>query len=55
MARFPAEGLVLQKSPDPPHSHFFITHYRSDPRVTINRPDSSSSGMAARPGATSRL
>jgi LmbE family N-acetylglucosaminyl deacetylase len=36
-ARFPLEGLALQKSPDPPHSHFFIEHYRNDPRVTISR------------------
>jgi LmbE family N-acetylglucosaminyl deacetylase len=35
--RFPAEGLVLQKSPDPPCSHFFIEHYRNDPRLTISR------------------
>lgn len=36
-ARFPLEGLALQKSPDPPHPHFFIEHYRNDPRVTISR------------------
>jgi LmbE family N-acetylglucosaminyl deacetylase len=36
-ARFPVEGLALQKSADPLHSHFFIEHYRNDPRVTIRR------------------
>jgi LmbE family N-acetylglucosaminyl deacetylase len=36
-ARFPIEGLALQKSPDPPHSHFFIEHYQNDPRVAISR------------------
>jgi LmbE family N-acetylglucosaminyl deacetylase len=36
-ARFPVEGLVLQKRPDPPRSHFFTEHYRNDPRVTIGR------------------
>jgi LmbE family N-acetylglucosaminyl deacetylase len=35
--RFPVEGLVLQKSPDPPHAHFFIEHYGNDPRVRISR------------------
>jgi LmbE family N-acetylglucosaminyl deacetylase len=36
-ARFPVEGLALQKNPDPPNSHFFIEHYRNDPRVAISR------------------
>jgi LmbE family N-acetylglucosaminyl deacetylase len=35
--RFPVEGLVLQKSPDPPQSHFFIEHYGKDPRVRVSR------------------
>jgi LmbE family N-acetylglucosaminyl deacetylase len=34
--RFPLEGLVLQKRPEAPHSHFFIEHFRNDPRVMIN-------------------
>jgi LmbE family N-acetylglucosaminyl deacetylase len=36
-ARLPVEGLALQRRPDPPHSHFFIEHYRDDPRVAISR------------------
>jgi hypothetical protein len=47
-ARFPLEGLALQKSPDPPHSHFFIEHYWNDPRVTISRKDSTQQGTLAR-------
>jgi len=35
--RFPVEGLMLQKSPEPPYLHFFIEHYQNDPRVTISR------------------
>jgi hypothetical protein len=39
--RFPTEGLALQKPPAPPYSHFFLEHYRNDPRVTIGRQDPS--------------
>jgi LmbE family N-acetylglucosaminyl deacetylase len=51
--RFPLEGLMLHKSPDPPHSHFFAAHYRNDPRVTIvdkepHRKPSSSARAASR-------
>ncbi len=35
--RFPVEGLMLQKSPEPPCSHFFIEHYQNDPRIKIFR------------------
>jgi LmbE family N-acetylglucosaminyl deacetylase len=52
-ARFPIEGLAMQKGPALPHPHFFLAHYRDDPRVTISRyarfglriPKSSSDGV----------
>jgi LmbE family N-acetylglucosaminyl deacetylase len=35
--KFPTEGLVLQKAPDPGRAHFFREHYLNDHRVQINR------------------
>jgi hypothetical protein len=29
-AIFPGEGLMLHRSPDPPHAHFSTAHYRND-------------------------
>jgi LmbE family N-acetylglucosaminyl deacetylase len=52
--RFPAEGLMLHKSPDPPCEHFFAAHYRNDPRVTI-MPDRQARKESSRTRALSRI